>query len=140
MATKTMTTLSSAGVISTLPEIADKSMAYFFASEYSQSNIHRGNVISLPWIVHRFQSDEGELKDELQKRLTTYLERIFEGAEVTVQTSADRGVDEPKYEVRIDAIVFDNGQRYSLGYLIQTSRGEVVNIMNMNNTGTDPRA
>ncbi len=71
----------------------DAVYAYFLASEYSQTNIYRGNISSLKYILKNHGTDTSGLTSEMTSVLDTYLKRFFTTVDVFVEVNTDNGVD-----------------------------------------------
>lgn len=86
-------------------------MAAVLTSDYSQSTIFAGRVVSLPWIVAQNQNNKYVVVEKLQSSLEEMFKRVFDT--VTCVVSADNGTD-VKYNLNIDLSVTKNGKGYSL--------------------------
>lgn len=127
-------TLSSVGWEKNLAKKADRLMAYFFISQYSQSYLYRGKIMSLPYIVQQYGKSPSQLQTALNDNLTAYLERYFELSSVDVSYDTSAKKDRYGYEVKVDVVVIDDlGVKYSLGKLIEISNGLSFKIMEINN-------
>lgn len=128
---KCIPTLSAKGFVTTIVDKAERAIAYFCVSQYSQTNLYRGNVITLPWLVQRYGSDALEMRNQLQSALNNYLNRLFDEAQVEVV------VDDDSEAISLDTkiIVIDEGTRYDLGYIIRTTNNKVLDIFDINNQG-----
>ena len=51
MAKKVLPTLTVDGFVNSVPQTCDYLLAYFFLSQYSQSNLYYGKVSSLAYII-----------------------------------------------------------------------------------------
>lgn len=135
---KRIPTLSSSGWVGEVGEKADKAMAYFFVSDYSQSVAFAGNITSLSYIVQQYGNDPLTLQSEMQRRVQTYMARIFNEATVEVSvTAANEEVDDGQLNINLKISVMDDGKRYSVARLIKTLNSKVQTIININNEGTD---
>lgn len=128
---KCIPTLSAKGFVTTIVDKAERAIAYFCVSQYSQTNLYRGNVVTLPWLVQRYGSDALEMRNQLQSALNNYLNRLFDEAQVEVV------VDDDSEAISLDTkiIVIDEGTRYDLGYIIRTTNNKVLDIFDINNQG-----
>lgn len=129
--TRVIPTLSAKGFVSTIVDKAERAMAYFCISQYSQTNLYRGNVVTLAWLVQRYGSDPLEIRSRLQSTLNNYLNRLFDEAQVEVV--ADDTSDAIVLETKI--IVVDEGVKHDLGYVIRTTNNKVLDIFDINNQG-----
>lgn len=124
MALKPLSTLSSNGILTSLPEIADRLMAYYFNNNATQSNIYRGNIASLPALIMRYKDDESRMANEIQQSMQRFLKNNFENAVVYVTTHEVVEGLQGAYNIRVDATVYDDGQQYSLGRILQIYQGK----------------
>lgn len=129
--TKCIPTLSAKGFVTSIVDKAERAMAYFCISQYSQSNLYRGNVVTLAWLVQRYGSDPMEMRSQLQSSLNNYLNRLFDEAQVEVV------VDDETETISLDVKIFvvDEGLKYDLGYVIRTTNNKVLDIFDINNQG-----
>lgn len=135
---KKIPTLSSSAWVGEVSEKADKAIAYFFVSDYSQSVAFGGNITSLSYIVQQYGNDALTLQSEMQRRVQTYMARLFDEAtvEVTV-TDVDLENDDGQLNINLKISVVDAGKRYSLARLIKTMNSKVQKIIDINNEGTE---
>lgn len=132
MAVKKIPTLTPKGFVTSITDKTDTAMLNFYLSQYSQTNMYRGARRPLPYLVQQFGQDAKAFSDALDIELTTYLGRLFENAEVEV----DYTEDGKSINLRLDVIIRDNGREYSLGHEIQTANSKVIDIIDINNTGS----
>ena len=132
MVSTVVPTLSSVGWVTEVAEKADRLFAYYMTSEYSQSNAYYKEITSLTWHIQQFGSDPSVLKKRIEDDLMTYLSRYFEMVDLEVSTQHPNPEDPEKINIRISAIVYDQGKRYSLGREIQATKSKVVKIINLN--------
>jgi nucleotide-binding universal stress UspA family protein len=126
--------LSASGWVIEIAEKADKLMANFFASDYSQSNIYKGSITSLAYMVREWSKDTYTLSTNMERELFNYLSRYFEEVQVDVSVSEETVSGQGTVlSIELDVIVVENGQRYSLGHLITTMDSQVIEIIKTNN-------
>lgn len=123
--------LSPSGWIQTPAEKIDALLVHFFASLSNQSSIYPDNVTSLPKIVKDNVRDETGLLIATRSALITYFQRYFESVTVDVNTEAVDG----GFNIRIYAVVVDQGKEYSVGQLVVTSGEKIKSYMSINNNG-----
>lgn len=128
--------LSSEGWITDIRKKADQVMAYFFASDYSQSNLFYTNIASLAWLVQQYGNDTTALQSAVESTLQQYLERYFTGVRLTVTIEDTTETGGGRYNIILDATVVEGEYRYSLGKLIETQNNKVVKIIDYFNKGT----
>lgn len=126
-------TLSTAGWVTELSEKADRVMAYFFVSEFSQTALYPGGISSLPYLVATFGETPLKLIEQLQNTMSALLQRYFDQAHVTVDYDIPDPQSPSRYNVTVDATVVEGKYRYSVGKLISTLDSKVLEIININN-------
>ena len=135
---KKIPTLSSSAWVGEVSEKADKAIAYFFVSDYSQSVAFSGNITSLSYIVQQYGNDALTLQSEMQRRVQTYMARLFDEATVEVSvTAVDLENDDGQLNINLKISVVDAGKRYSLARLIKTMNSKVQKIIDINNEGSE---
>lgn len=123
--------LSSMGWVTDVSVKADKILMDFITANYSQSIIFRGKIKSLAYCIHKAR-DMAALQENLQLIVTALLSGYYDNAEVSVRivplekNGAVDNVD--NMDIRISAIVTENGIRYSLGKLVQYVNSAISKI------------
>lgn len=128
-----MPTLTASGWVDNIAEKADSAMAYYFTSDFSQSNVWAGQITSLPYEVQQNNSDPQSLQRVIQQDIKNYLGRYFDTVTCNVSTDLPNADDPTRINVTLNVIVTEGGLNYSLGRLIQTVKGKIVNVANINN-------
>lgn len=128
-------TLSGSGWVTEIAEKTDRLFAYFFVSEYSQTHLYKDNVTSLPYIVQKYGHDEFAIGPNLERSLYAYLARYYDDVriEITVTSNDESGQETTELNIRVDAVLTEDGKQYSLGRLISTVDSKVMNIIKINN-------
>ena len=119
-------TLTTAGWINDTPSMASKLMDYFVASDYSQSQLYRGNVASLAYLVQKYGDTPPLLADSVRETLRPYFAKHVDEIMISVATNDIDGTGE--YNLSIDVSLTTNGTSHSLGKLIQISESEIINV------------
>lgn len=134
MATIAVPTLSAAGWVFSLGEKIDKLMSHFVNSDSAQSQLYPGHVANLPYLVRRYGHDETALVRECRRTLELYLGRYFpEGVNVEVTYDNQKLSDSGQIDLRIAVDVLHEGQRYSVGALLETDGTSFKSYVQMNN-------
>lgn len=128
-------TLSGDGFATDIRKQADALMAYYLASDYSQSNVFLGNIMSLAYQVQEHGHDTFALKQEIERSSEEYLGRHFDTARVTVDIEDID--DRAQYNIIYNAVVTKAGLSYSLGKLIEIQNNKVVKIINIMQNGVE---
>lgn len=107
-------------------------MAHFFESEYSQSNIFKRMISSLPWVAQETNGDTLAFCTLLQRTLETYLRTAFNNVAVEVTEVPTNG--SMLAQVRLYVSCQDaDGTQLNLGKMIRAESGlikEIVDIVN----------
>lgn len=124
--------LSMTGWIDEPAERADRAMSYYFASDYSQTEIFAGKVVTLQWQLEEYSQDTNRLNQEMTSYLTEYFNRYFDSATVEIDISEITD-DEERLDIELRCTLVEKGKTYSLGRLIQSVNSKVVKILTLNN-------
>lgn len=129
---KSVVTLSTAGVVKTPNEKIDFIMSYFFETMLSQSNETREFNVSFQEILKRCEHDKEELRNELQRKLTSYVNRFFVSSEIEVsvtddEESANRGIAISGTVTEVD------GKKYQIAESLEARGTNFKRIMKLNN-------
>lgn len=133
---KPVITLSSSGWARTPQTKADFLLAHFFMAEYSQTHLYRNNVSSLPYLLTKYAGDVHAFASNCRITLDAYLRRYFDSAVSTVDIDPDSlKAGNGRVDIRIGAIVTQDGVSASFGYLVHTLNGAAKKIIKINNDG-----
>lgn len=128
--------LSTTGWTTSLSEKADAIASHFFESDPFQSNMYRGKIANLQYIVEQWYHDPVILSNNLRQTLQTYLARYYQACVVDVSTDAlDPTNVGSKVTITLRIQVTEQGQDYSFGYLISTTKSAINKIIRMNDYG-----
>lgn len=116
MSTKVVPVLGAAGYVKTPKEKLSYLFAHMFESRYNDTNIYKGEIMSMQQVVADHGHDSQQFVQNLQKRLTGYFRRHFDDATVTVRDIDSE--NKARYTVSVDVIVAQDGEKYSLGHEI----------------------
>lgn len=98
---------------------------HMLSADYSQSNIYRGNVTSIQYLIANHQDDPTNLKSAVDAALTEYLGRYFDTVTVETYTGDDT---EREYVLFISADVTRNGVTYSLSKAAKVDGGKIIEV------------
>ena len=102
-----------------------KLFEHFIASEYSQSNIYQGTVVSLKYLTHN-HTEVYDLQQAISLALTKMYEAYFKHVEVIITV---KEVDTANLDISIDIDAMDyDDVRYSLSKSISEIDGKVHNF------------
>lgn len=134
MASNLVPTLDPAGYVAGLANKVDKLFLYFFFSKASQTVLYAGRIHSLTQLVQKYGNDPTQIKDQLEKTLTSYLRDYF--TDVSVDVALDDSSDD-SINLRLNAMVRDSGSGdddlVSVGWLLTTTQSQVRTITDLTN-------
>lgn len=132
---KEVPTLSPQGWLSSPAEKIDRLLSYYFLTHASQSNLFQGSLVSLPKQVQQYGHDPDTLREEIRETLQSYLQPYFDSASVEVAISYPEKDNDRRYDVRLDIVLTQDGERHTAGHLISTLDSVVTRYMAQNNYG-----
>lgn len=133
--TDVVPTLSTAGFVSDVPSMIDRMLAYYLTSDFSQSNVFFGQVVSLQKQMQQYQHDPLTLQTRIREELTGYFGGAFDSVTVNVSTEIPNPDDPNRINVTVEAVIVKDGKSYSVGKLIETQNSITQKIINLNNEG-----
>lgn len=110
------------------PLIADRVMRNFFVANYSQTNVHYGEIQSLPYLIYKDAENMELLKNDIETALGKLLRGYFESVDVNVEIKNLEEEVESVQNITIDVVVQSGLNRYSLGRLIYLANGRISKI------------
>lgn len=127
--------MSSSGWVNNVSEKADTLMAYFFESEYSQSNIYAGKVVSCQQLIQSFGHNPMDLQIRTRETLDKYLAPFFDSVNAEVDTDMPHPEYPNRVHLKIKVSVIENAVRYDLGHLIEIANSKIIRFINLNEEG-----
>lgn len=118
-------TLDTGGLIYGAPQKADKLLAYFFASNYSQSNTYYGGVKSLAALIQQHADTPLNLELAISDAVTSLFKAYFDQVQATVDVSAYDPKDDTKLRITIGMTFTQDGKEYEL-YRYPTSTNKLL--------------
>lgn len=126
--------LSAIGWVTDAAVKADKILCDFITANYSQTILFRGKIKSLAYYIQHQQS-EHELEETLHLNITRLLEAYYDSCDVNIKITPIEvnGVVESdnRLDIRIDAIVVQDGTRYSLGKIVSVVNNKIGQILSI---------
>ena len=132
MTKKVLPTLTVDGFVHSVPQTCDYLLAYFFLSQYSQSNLYYGKISSLAYIIQENGHDEQTMLLRIQSTLTTLFNLYFDSVEVSANITRDED-NEAQYEIVTELIVRRGDISYNVGRQVSLINSVVQNIAELNN-------
>lgn len=112
-------------------------LAYFIESDYSQSNTFLGQVLSLPYIVQKFNENPSELCSKINSALTQLFSRQFStdtnNSNVTCDVRHDAKDDITRYNFTIDLTWYVSGTGFQLGRAVTISKSIIEHVIDTYN-------
>ncbi|MBH14102.1 MAG: hypothetical protein CMF37_15400 [Leeuwenhoekiella sp.] len=132
MSQKVLPTLTVDGFVKTVPQTCDYLLAYFFLSQYSQSNMYYGKISSLAYIIQEHGHDEQTMLLRIQSTLTTLFNRYFDSVEASASIDRDKD-NAAQYEIITNLNVRRGNVSYSVGRQVSLINSVVQKIVELNN-------
>jgi hypothetical protein len=134
--TQAVPTLSTAGFVTDMPSMIDRMFSYYLTSDYSQSNLFEGKILSLQKQVQAYQHDRTMLVSNIRDELEGYFNSVADSSTVKVSLDDPNPDDPSRINITLEAMVIKNGKAYSVGKLIETQDSKILKIIHLNNEGT----
>lgn len=123
--------LGSAGFATDLTIKADEALTNFYISQKSQSDMYRGQIVSLGDIISRLGNNPSGLEDEVRDILDGYFSRLFDEVTLDVNTVV-RG---PSIDLQIGAILRDGDKSIDIQHVVTSSDSKIRSIIDLQNDG-----
>lgn len=123
--------LGGTGWISDVKSKMVQMFSHALVSDYSQSNLFKGSVTSIPKIIAIYGHDQGLLVSELEAKLKNYYISVF--SNVDVKVIARDIIDSDNYALSISVEVTENGEIFQLASLADVNDsvlGKVIREIN----------
>lgn len=130
MAKTKVPSLSSAGWLGEVSDKADKLMAYYLTTDYSQTHLYPKQVVSLAYHIAEYSNNYLDLEVRVRIDLEQYFKRYFDDVEIIVSVSAYDPEEPSLLNLTLDVVVVQDGVSYSLGREIGTKNGSIITILN----------
>lgn len=127
--------MDSSGWLVDIKDKADRLMAYYITSDFSQSFLYEGSVTSLPYHIQLFENNPSRLSTEIETSLKIYLSRYFDRVDIKVTVDNLDGDYSDKLNIQIQADVYEGEYKYDLGREIITANNKIVKVFNLINKG-----
>jgi len=134
--TQAIPTLSTAGFVTDIPTMIDRMFSYYLTSEYSQSNLFQGKILSLQKQIQAYQHDRNLLITNVRDELEGYFNSVADSTTVKVSLDDPNPDDPNRINITLEAMVVKNNKAYSVGKLIETQDSKILKIIHLNNEGT----
>lgn len=120
-------TLTSMGWAGDPATMAARLIDYALTSEHSQTKFYTREVFSIPYLIQQHGDEPRRLATTMEDKLFSYFSRYFDTANVSVTADALDSND-GRYNLKIDVNLTLNGQRHSLGRLLQVGESKIFNV------------
>lgn len=126
--------LSGSGWIRDIVNRSTQLMDYFLVADYSQTQLYKGHVSSLPYLVQQYGDSRERLAENIRTTLSRYFRRYFEAVNVNTSTTLVEGGD-GRYNVSIECTIEDQGQSFSFGRAIEVGQSKILNVTSDDQSG-----
>lgn len=135
MPTLPVPTLSSKGLVTQPYTKADHLFSYFLVSQASQTNMFKGHVSSLTYLVQYHAGDENGLKEAVRQSLFTLFNDFFEtvAIDVEIKEPVSAAEKDKRFDLRMVVTFNQEGKPYNMARLAFIENSRVINIVNENN-------
>lgn len=127
-----LATLDQDGNIDSPSKIADRLMAYFYASDFSQSTASYGDIISLPAIIQKNSNNPDQVVSDVSSGLTSLFNPFFDTVSFDVQyemDTQDTGLTvRSRYNIKVYGSMSKNGEDYSLANLLAITNNKLAKV------------
>lgn len=115
---------------------ADRLMSYYFTTNFSQTNLFRNSITSLPKQIQEYGHDIDQLCTVMERQMTAQFSAYFDNVSCRVRSDIPNPLDPTRYNLTVECFVSQDGKSYSLGRLIEVEGNAIKRIMQYNNEGT----
>jgi hypothetical protein len=134
-ATPVIPSLSTDGWVSSPEKILDLLISYYILTDYRQTYLYAGNLLSLAHRYHKTEGDPDQLASQVSTDLRSLLGRYFTSADVSTRVVRN-AIDTNVHTVLIAAsVISDAGKRYELNKITQLLNSKAKYILDFNNYG-----
>lgn len=129
MTNKPVPSLGARGWIDDPDTLIDQLFANMLTTDHSQSQLYRGQLTSLQYLVKTAGHDPRRFCEDLQIALERYIGRYFEFAQASVTSYfLDKELNDGPYGVRIEVSAIINDRRVNLLENIQIKDSRFIRI------------
>lgn len=101
----------------------------YLATNFSQSDIHRGTLRSLPFAIAAYPLDMIGLKIKISDDLSTLYGAYSDGVSVSVDvTDVNNGTEQSFFNIDIRVQIQEGLGIYNLGELLKVANGQILNV------------
>lgn len=123
-------TLDTSGYVSDPPMITDIVMNNFFVANYTQTNVHWGQIHSLPWLISKHAEDMYGLSDAVERALEIMLSGYFDTVNVSCEIMPITE-ERPLQNIKVTATVFKDGAAMDVGKLLTLVKNRISKVENI---------
>lgn len=126
-------TVSESGWIRDPISVFDRLLAYIIVSDYSQTNLYRGNITSIPKILQQHQGNITDMTIALGDNIGRFLSRYYKSASAeAIDVTEDINDSKVSLSLYVKVTDYDN-QSHTFSRMLETQDGIVKKIININN-------
>lgn len=127
-----LATLDQDGNIDSPSEIADRLMAYFYSSDFSQSTASYGDIISLPAIIQKNSNNPDQVTSDISSALTTLFTPFYDSVNFDVNYDISDEVDDTsvrsRYNIKVYGTMSKDGVDYNLANLLAITNNQLSKV------------
>jgi hypothetical protein len=125
--------MDSIGWVVDVPNKLDRLLAYFYYSDYKQSDLYAGEIVSLPRILQLVGNKANMAAPRMEDALKLYLGKHFDKVNVEVSVVSPGDLSSTTASLKIMIGVNDAGKHQITGDLVLVSDGKIEEVVRMNN-------
>lgn len=125
MATNSIITLDSRGIVTDPYQKVQLLLAYLVATQASQSNVFRDSIISIPDIIRRKGQDKLGMKSEIENAIKTTFINYFDTVDVDVGIDDKTDELEGRFNIVIQAQVTQYRKTYDIANTLAASHDKI---------------
>lgn len=124
--------LSEDGWVTSYQQIADLSLAHFFESDYSQTQIYFGNVSSFSYILQQYNGNLTETATEVESVLTNYLSSMLNNVSVSATLDPTQNTSSSSITLYV-SFTDELNKTITLGNILQVENSKLLKVVKINN-------
>lgn len=126
-------TMDSIGWVSDVPNKLDRLLSYFYYSDYKQSDLYAGQIVSLPRILQLAGNKANMAAPKVEDALKYYLGVHFDRVNVEVSVVSPSDIASTTASLKIVIGISDSGKTQVTGDMVMISDGKIEDVIRMNN-------
>lgn len=124
--------LNETGWATSVADRLDGAFSDFITTNYSQSELWYGKLVSLPYLIKSNAGDLVALRSKAENAINSHLSDLFEKVEVRVATKTYPDNDS-KVSLIFSIVVVENGEAFNFSKTIENINSIFKMVMELNN-------